>query len=431
MYTRADGSPAIYALTVSTRSMLTWLMLARLTMAAGAHRSSAAEHIHLTKRTYCDSTFRLAEHSACPSDAWLDSIAPMLARPQMAYLNVGANKGFNINSFLQRFQRGWTVTAAQWHAAVLQAANTTDCNADAGCVPASATDPNFNAQFEGKTLPALCGVCAACRQPVPPYIGTADVGVLAVEMQPATHRVLARNFERFRIVGSAVLGAASNRSGSATTWAVRPGTEDLGIGQWGSYRKRERPPAHDVEVRMMTVDALIAELRPHWDVVDMLSIDTEGYDDLVLRGAAATLAKTRIVEFEYHSVGVWPSTSLWDTVRSLHAHWGFRCYWQGNARHNGSLILLEEACTKSLTKHFWSNVVCARDSAVLRVFDAMRPDYLGGPRITRAGRQRFDPGLASPSRPSRSRHRYRAPESGIHNATQVRFGWRDERLYRV
>ena len=53
----------------------------------------------------CHRSLAIAERSNCPSERWADLIAPIIARPNMLILNVGANKGFNVNSFLRRFHR--------------------------------------------------------------------------------------------------------------------------------------------------------------------------------------------------------------------------------------------------------------------------------------------------------------------------------------
>ena len=109
----------------------------------------------------------------------------------------------------------------------------------------------------------------------------------------------------------------------------------------------------------------------------MLSIDTEGFDALVLRGAETTLVMARVVEFEYHRSGAWGNLSLWDTLSHLRSRWRYRCYWQGDFRHSGALVPIDEGCSSNLS-HFWSNVVCAKDHDILRIFDDMLPDYMGG-----------------------------------------------------
>jgi FkbM family methyltransferase len=57
------------------------------------------------------------------------------------------------------------------------------------------------------------------------------------------------------------------------------------------------------QVDVITIDGLVEA----WslDVIDFLSIDTEGFDALAILGMVRTLAagRVRLLEFEYHSVG--------------------------------------------------------------------------------------------------------------------------------
>ena len=88
-----------------------------------------------------------------------------------------------------------------------------------------------------------------------------------------------------------------------------------------------------VEVPLVTVDAILQmfPFRRSGDAVDFLSIDNEGHDSLVLLGASQGIGRRafRVIEFEYHKVGMWARTSLNDdTVVALRNH-RYRCYWQG------------------------------------------------------------------------------------------------------
>ena len=104
-----------------------------------------------------------------------------------------------------------------------------------------------------------------------------------------------------------------------------------------------------------TVDALVAtHLRGRPPSV--LSIDTEGFDPLVLRGAAQTLASGRVgyLEFEYHRYAPWKHLPLNLTIAQLDGY-GYECYW-------AQPVLVPMTCfqwDKFGGAHEWSNVVCA------------------------------------------------------------------------
>uniref|UniRef100_A0A7S0L056 Methyltransferase FkbM domain-containing protein n=1 Tax=Coccolithus braarudii TaxID=221442 RepID=A0A7S0L056_9EUKA len=106
--------------------------------------------------------------------------------------------------------------------------------------------------------------------------------------------------------------------------------------------------------------------RRSGETVDFLSIDTEGHDSLVLLGASRGMKRRafRVIEFEYHKVGMWARTSLNDTVVALRNH-RYSCYWQGHRR----LIVFRFDCDNEF--HAWSNLVCTHEERVARRFDSL------------------------------------------------------------
>merc|ERR1712216_1048236 len=114
------------------------------------------------------------------------------------------------------------------------------------------------------------------------------------------------------------------------------------------------------KVRMTTVDHL---LRKETNTIDVLSVDTEGNDALVLRGAESLLRpkRVRVVEFEYHGFGHWGrGDHLNSTVtRTLK---GYTCFWQGSKKHNGRLHRFNPLCNYEFKS--WSNLVCAHETKI-------------------------------------------------------------------
>ena len=70
-------------------------------------------------RTRCKIYEQVAFLSDCQSGAWLDAAAPLLASDRMVLFNLGANTGFTISSFLQRFQHGWKHSNRHWHLSLI------------------------------------------------------------------------------------------------------------------------------------------------------------------------------------------------------------------------------------------------------------------------------------------------------------------------
>ena len=90
------------------------------------------------------------------------------------------------------------------------------------------------------------------------------------------------------------------------------------------------------------------------EMIDLLSIDVEGFDAEVLLGANSTLERVRYLEFEYNWRGKWPKHPLQNIIKSMRDR-GFVCYWPGMRGH----IWRITDCWLDHYKHrFWSNVAC-------------------------------------------------------------------------
>jgi Methyltransferase FkbM domain len=66
--------------------------------------------------------------------------------------------------------------------------------------------------------------------------------------------------------------------------------------------------------------------------IDILQIDTEGFDALVLKGARQLLEKglVRLLIFEYHGKDPWPQYPLKDIVDSMKPL--YDCFFEGTGR---------------------------------------------------------------------------------------------------
>lgn len=92
-------------------------------------------------------------------------------------------------------------------------------------------------------------------------------------------------------------------------------------------------------------------------IIDILSIDTEGYDWEILKNSTHAIAHTRYLEFEYHYFEPWLYTNLSTAVQHLHDSFGMVCYFAGVGqlfRLNGDDCFQYEY----MNNHEWSNVAC-------------------------------------------------------------------------
>lgn len=183
---------------------------------------------------------RVAAYSTCPSGLWHERIAPLLAAPEMVMLNIGANKGYNLLEFAQRYtSTPANLTHASWYRLLMNHGCQTQC----------------------------CGVCALCRATRMKQQANAKLHLHAFELQHANALMLQRMVNITGLPVSVHSTAVSNISGTVYTASeVKPGSESIGIARRHARNVVARP--------VTTVDAFMAIhgiTRAHF-----VSVDTEG-----------------------------------------------------------------------------------------------------------------------------------------------------------
>lgn len=327
---------------------------------------------------------KVAAYSTCPSGLWHARIAPMIAEPEMIMLNVGANKGYNLVEFVQRYTSSASnLTHAAWYARLMAYGCQAQC----------------------------CGVCASCRATRIPQQASAKVHLHAFELQPANAQLLRRMVAAADLPVTVHSTAVSNSSGGVvyTSNDIKPGSESFGI-------VRRHHSTQHVARPVTTVDAFMQEqriARAH-----LVSIDTEGArsvpcgmlhlvpflrirhvhrisalpppdmgkpeqhpllcmtasrageDPLVLFGMARVLTERRVevVEFEYNRKwkAVLRSARPMAPVIEWMRERGYYCFWQGN---KGALAQLSGTCYREETRNRFgfarSNAVCTHRPDVI------------------------------------------------------------------
>ena len=274
-----------------------------------------------------DCGYTIAKSSNCPGSLWKDTIVPLLHRPNMVLVDIGSNKGYNINSFLLRYHEQWNVSNTAYF------------------------------KFQSPFLEhAECGTCGACKEEPLNRLQKSNVRFWAVEMAWQTYRPLRKALNHFQAPGIIIHAAVSDKKGHAfSPMNVQAGRENILMTRTGR------------KVRQTTVDHIF---RAETNVIDVLSVDTEGNDALVLKGAYYLLKskRVRVVEFEYHGFGYWgKGNHLNSTV--MHILNGYTCFWQGSKRHNGRLHVYNPSCDYEFKS--WSNLVCAHESNIIDMFKHM------------------------------------------------------------
>ena len=254
----------------------------------------------------------VAMHSGCPSSRWLDHASPILladileARRPLVLFNVGANKGYNIATFLKRFHNT-SFGAHEWGQAMLPFLKETGLLH----VPHN----------------TLCGVCHGCDDRSTPRDAAVPVDVHAFELLPANIKWLRWVTKRFGVertvhvhheAMSNVSGAMEMSGAGAFGWergAVDTLLHAPARERGGAATSQSKPEA-TLAVLVGTLDEYFSWLLsrqaskaradgeggegeggsvPFAGVVDFLSIDAEGYDPLILEGMQHSLSRVRIV----------------------------------------------------------------------------------------------------------------------------------------
>ena len=167
---------------------------------------------------------QIGRHSNCPSNAWQDAIAPHLAALEpspLVFVNVGANKGFNLLEFADRFGQT-NITSRRWHEFITREAK-----------------PKCKAQ--------CCGVCFACNRPSRPSrlprAPPTRVTMHAFELQPANVALLRQTIGWSGLPVTIHDAAVSNASGTLYTHNSPPGYESVGAMRRTRGRNAPPPPA--------------------------------------------------------------------------------------------------------------------------------------------------------------------------------------------
>lgn len=261
-------------------------------------------------------------------------------------LNAGANKGYNMLEFAQRYSASArNLTHKWWHKQLRVAGCQMQC----------------------------CGVCGACSAgEAAPQGSDAKLTMHAFELQNATAVMLRTLVAMSELPIEVHSMAVSNHTGFVYT---RPDVK-AGFEAFGMVRPENQRSWH-VSRPVTTIDHFMAARRI--ERAHFVSIDTEGEDSLVLRGMARSLAEKRVdvLEFEYSrkwKLVLGNSRPLGPVIEWLRER-GYFCFWQGNTGH---LAQVSAPCFREDNFHRFgftrSNLVCSHRPDILRVFRASQKE---------------------------------------------------------
>ena len=296
-----------------------------------------------------DLILQVSKHSSCPSGLWHDRISPLLSAPNMVILNVGANKGYNLVEYAQRYTRTNVTKSAWFHLLT----NVASPKCETSCLGTCGGSRDVRAKRHKRPAPAAEAGATVHR-----------LELHAFELMPANGRLLQQLVTATGLPAEVHRTGVSNASGTMLV-QVRPGGSEKGM--LVPWSLAGVPSTTTVPVT--TIDAFM-EARDI-ERAQLVSIDTEGSDGLVLQGMSRTLAarKADVVDFEYSTM--WAKWSgrhgLRDALAQLVSA-GYACFWQDD---RGMLAETSGACWSDLlanlnTPPAWRNLVCSHRPDVLR-----------------------------------------------------------------
>lgn len=306
----------------------------------------------------------------CPSNHWEQVVSNLTCAKPLGVrtmINVGANKGYRLLSFLQHFLSS-APPVRNWHALILAFANSV--------VRSDGTVGSGNLKWYA------CGHCGDCKQTSAAFVCSRHVQVHALELTRENRHLLRTLVKETKVPVHVWNFASSNVSGQV----VMPKRPELYGMETFSMPLNQVPSRHklvrDAEVvEVVTVDRFVASRG--LSAVDHLAIDAEGWDALVVEGARHMLLQKRIrvLSFEYHDLGFWRrEVSDHRTLRGL-LDWlyefGYLCFGEGQT----SLFPISGECWRdSYEMRRWSNVVCSHDPNVLEALEGLTPARSSGPK---------------------------------------------------
>lgn len=289
---------------------------------------------------------------SCPETGWLEAFyedEANVGSEEFLGINVGCNKAFDAIRIARMGLSSREFDTLKWRDALLS------------------VHQNWGNKLK-----------SACRQPhsdQPNVVHPIRKGeVHCIEPMPSTFSAIQRASDELGLAQSGLVlanAAISTAAGTVRFPSGRKGPageEAVGIHQCATtYRTQECE-----DVPALTLDGYVDKNVKGKGPVNILLIDTEGWDFNILFGASSVLDRTHSLAFEYHSQGEWGKLHVQDAVRLLNGK-GFTCYWAGSKNR---LWRITECYFDFYDYwHGWSNVMCAHRSQE-RLVEKMENQFL-------------------------------------------------------
>jgi FkbM family methyltransferase len=291
----------------------------------------------------------------CPGSYWLNDYYTALhaqqqkqqqksrqLAPLRTALSVGCNKGMDAVNTLRMLSGDLTIDKDTWRGTFFVGNNSNSGTKQQ--FQAGHCQQEFDDQFNVPVTTAPMKAAVYCIEAMP---------VTAAKLTETAKQLQWNN--RFHVIHAAV--GAVDKESVLFPDLDKVGVEGQGLSDCGGKRAKNCKPVQQFTLDSLVETFVVKNNNTHDndnDIIDMISVDVEGFDWPVLLAGAIALRRTRYVELEYNWKGAWAQHKLSEIIETMKER-GFACYWAGEGGH---LWRITDCWLPHYDLKFWSNVAC-------------------------------------------------------------------------
>ena len=262
-----------------------------------------------------------AVETRCPKRSWLaEYYAQVLASenvPDFLGISIGCNRAFDSIEFL-RLATGNTAKfdPVAWETALAEAGVQLETDSNSYCSAANPT-PVFSQIAAPNRLASM-----HCVDPMPRTIEALQEAAL---MRGFKHENTNQDLVLETHLAIGLQNGHAHFPFEAPAGAIHTNFESCDESAHESLMCEEVP--------VFSLDSYVQSYLQREDpdrIIDVIHINTDGYDPDVILGGKYVLLRTQYLEFEYHRWGAWRRNTLRQVIRFLDTETNFNCYWAGN-----------------------------------------------------------------------------------------------------
>jgi FkbM family methyltransferase len=283
-------------------------------------------------------------------------------------ISVGCNKGFDAINTLRMGTNDNEISKSDWQNAMVENDGTlyhSVCHQDSlhdGVFQTITTSSSSSMEGSGNSANSVAiGGEMHCVEPMP------------LTYNKLQHSATSLNYgKKGLIVTHAAISKETNENGMLFPSGGGGGDVTGGVENQGLETCQNMPgqlrKTHCITVPVLSLkDFITTKTSTTTDkdndrIINILSIDVEGYDgDVILGASSKVLNRVEYLEFEYNWMGTWAATHLYDIITMLYEQESSMvCYWTGIDK----LWRITNCWMLYYDIHSWSNIACVNTKLV-------------------------------------------------------------------